>query len=115
MRLGAAIAIAVALAIVAWLLVRSRDDESATNLTTPSQTLTTARSVPVGPETLKSSTEPNTVRVDTGAGAVAFHRSAFEKNVYVSFDGSDVQIEVFGPVAGKPASLVSSGQIVPVG
>ena len=165
--------------------MRNRDDESATNPTTPSQTLATPKSARVGPEirsasqlaafaktadneiywagprpatryeltqlsdgrvyvrylpsgvaagskralltiatypfvnafaaTLKSSTEPNTVRVDTGAGAVAFYRSGFEKNVYVAFDGSDVQIEVFGPVAGRPASLVSSGQIVAVG
>jgi hypothetical protein len=36
-------------------------------------------------------------------------------NVYLAFPGEDVQVEVYSPVPGAAARLVSQGKIVSVG
>lgn len=47
--------------------------------------------------------------------AIAFYDSAKPLSVFLAYPGSDVQIEVFSPVAHEAALLVSSGAIAPVG
>jgi hypothetical protein len=51
------------------------------------------------------------VRIPVGKGAVAFYNSARPTNVYISYRGSDYQIEVFDPSAKDAHKLVASRKI----
>jgi hypothetical protein len=48
-------------------------------------------------------------------GGIAVYDTTRSTNVYLAYPGSDVQIEVFDPSAERARSLITSGQIVPVG
>ena len=50
----------------------------------------------------------------TDSRAIAFYDSAKPLSVFLAYPGSDVQVEVFSPVAHEAALLVSSGAIAPV-
>ena len=49
------------------------------------------------------------------AGAVAFTTTARPQSVYLAYEGSDLQIEVFHPTPQQARRLVESGRIRPVG
>lgn len=49
------------------------------------------------------------------AGAVAFTTTSRPQSVYLAYEGSDLQIEVFHPSAQQARQLVESGRIRPVG
>ena len=55
------------------------------------------------------------VSVDPGSGGVAFYSRTRPTNVYVAYPGTDIQIEVYDPVAGVARRLVAAKRIVPVG
>ena len=49
------------------------------------------------------------------AGAVAFTTTSRPQSVYLAYEGSDLQIEVFHPAPSDARRLVESGRIRPVG
>lgn len=49
------------------------------------------------------------------AGSVAFTTTARPQSVYLAYEGSDLQIEVFHPAPQQARLLVESGRIRPVG
>jgi hypothetical protein len=49
------------------------------------------------------------------AGSVAFTTTARPQSVYLAYEGSDLQIEVFHPAPQQARELVESGRIRPVG
>ena len=57
----------------------------------------------------------SSVAVDVGNGGVAFYARGRPTNVYVAYPGSDLQVEVYDPVAGAARRLVAANRIVPVG
>lgn len=58
---------------------------------------------------------PGAVRLNVGAGGVAFYTKSRPTNVFIAFPGSDVQIEVYDPAADPLHKLVAAGRIQPVG
>lgn len=178
-RIGAVIAVAIAVAFVVWLLVRGGDSNSSS--TGQTQTVPAIAPVAATPERLRSlSVEvgrpiywagphsndtyeltrtsqdrifvrylPHGVRVGTKQadytivgtypvgdaygvlqklakkegetsftapnGGIAVYDTSRSTNVYLAYPDTDVQIEVFDPSAGRARSLITSGQIVPVG
>jgi hypothetical protein len=53
--------------------------------------------------------------VQAPAGAVAFTTTSRPQSVYLAYEGSDLQIEVFHPAPREARLLVESGRIRPVG
>ena len=53
--------------------------------------------------------------VQAPAGAVAFYTTARPQSVYLAYEGSDLQIELFHPTPRQARKLVSSGRVRPVG
>jgi hypothetical protein len=53
--------------------------------------------------------------VPAPGGAVAFYTTARPQSVYLAYEGSDLQIEVFHPTPREARRLVSSGRVRPVG
>ncbi len=53
--------------------------------------------------------------VQAPAGAVAFTTTSRPQSVYLAYEGSDLQIEVFHPAPREARRLVESGRIRPVG
>ena len=49
------------------------------------------------------------------AGAVAFTTTSRPQSVYLAYEGSDLQVEVFYPAPQEARRLVESGRIRPVG
>jgi hypothetical protein len=62
----------------------------------------------------RSAAQPDSARVSTRAGGVAFYSKGTPTSVYIAYPGSDYQIEVFDPSAAEARHLVESGQISPV-
>lgn len=58
--------------------------------------------------------QPGATRV-TLTGAVAFYTKAKPTSVYVAFEGSDYQIEVYNPNAADALAAVKNGLLKPVG
>jgi hypothetical protein len=58
---------------------------------------------------------PNAVRIDAGAGAIAFYGANRPTNVYEAFKGSNYQIEVFSPSPAQAQSLVAQHKIRSIG
>jgi hypothetical protein len=56
-------------------------------------------------------TQPASVRIPLGPGAVAFYASDHPDNVYVAFESSPYQIEVYSPVAGQAKQLVAGKKL----
>jgi hypothetical protein len=54
-------------------------------------------------------------RVRAPAGAVAFTTTSRPQSVYLAYEGSDLQIELFHPTPQQARRLVESGRIRPVG
>jgi hypothetical protein len=54
-------------------------------------------------------------RVRAPAGAVAFYTTTRPQSVYLAYEGSDLQIEVFHPTPREARLLVESGKVRPVG
>ena len=54
-------------------------------------------------------------RVRAPAGAVAFYTPTRPQSVYLAYEGSDLQIEVFHPTPREARRLVESGKVRPVG
>lgn len=48
------------------------------------------------------------------AGAVAFYSTSRPQSVYLAFEGSDLQIEVFHPTPREARRLVETGKVRPV-
>lgn len=61
------------------------------------------------------SKEASSVRVHAPNGGVAFYTRTRPTNVYLSYPGSNIQVEVFDPTAGAARRLVASQRIVSVG
>jgi hypothetical protein len=55
-----------------------------------------------------------TVKIDVGGGAIAFYNKAYPLSAFVSYPGSNFQIEVFDPKPGEARRLVASGEVKPV-
>jgi hypothetical protein len=53
--------------------------------------------------------------VQAPAGAIAFYTTARPQSVYLAYEGSDLQIEVFHPTPREARRLVESGSVRPVG
>jgi hypothetical protein len=66
-------------------------------------------------DTTTASQRSGSVKLDVGAGAVAFYDSSRPTNVYEAFQGSSYQIEVFAPSAQQAQQVVTGGQIAPAG
>ena len=60
--------------------------------------------------TRKAGGQVGAVRVKV-AGAEAFYTKAKPDSIYVAFNGSDYQIEVYDPDAAKALAAVKSGQL----
>lgn len=65
--------------------------------------------------TRRAASQPGSVRVPAGPGAVAFYARTRPTNVYLAFRGIDEQIEIFDPSPQRARELVVSQQIRPVG
>ncbi|MDP9319256.1 MAG: hypothetical protein M3O94_09355 [Actinomycetota bacterium] len=63
--------------------------------------------------TSATAAQPATVKIAVGGG-VAFYSRAHPTSVYVAFQGTDEQIEVFDPSPAQAHKLVASGRIKPV-
>jgi hypothetical protein len=63
--------------------------------------------------TSATAAQPNTVKIAV-SGGVAFYSKARPTSVYVAFNDSDEQIEVFDPSPARVHRLVASGRIKPV-
>ncbi len=61
------------------------------------------------------SKDASSVRVAVGNGGVAFYARARPTNVYLSYPGSNIQVEVFDPTAGAARRLVAAQRIASVG
>jgi hypothetical protein len=64
--------------------------------------------------TKQQAAKPDAVQVPVAGGGIAFYGKNAPTSVYVAYPDRNVQIEVYDP-SGHPASLVTSGRIVPVG
>lgn len=64
--------------------------------------------------TRRAAERSGAVSVPAGAGTVAFYDRSRPTNVYLARSGSNFQIEVFDPSAGRARDLVQSGRIAPV-
>ena len=53
-------------------------------------------------------------KVRAPAGAIAFYTTSRPQSVYLAYEGSDLQIEVFHPVPREARRLVETGKIRPV-
>jgi hypothetical protein len=56
----------------------------------------------------------NEVSFTAPKGGLAVYSASRPTNVYLAFPGSDSQIEVFDPSAGRARDLVASGRVAPV-
>jgi hypothetical protein len=56
----------------------------------------------------------DSVRVPIRGNGVAFYARSSPKNVYVAYPGSNYQIEVYDPTAGRARQLAVSGQVAPI-
>ncbi len=65
--------------------------------------------------TQKGASGDGSAVVETPGDGFAMRSKASRRNVYLAFPGEDVQIEVYSPVPGQAARLVSQGEIVAVG
>jgi hypothetical protein len=65
--------------------------------------------------TRKASEREDSRAVRAPAGAVAFYSTSRPQSVYLAYEGSDLQIEVFHPTPQQARQLVESGRIRPVG
>ena len=54
-------------------------------------------------------------RVKAPAGAIAFYTTARPQSVYLAYEGSDLQIEVYHPTPREARRLVETGEVRPVG
>ena len=54
-------------------------------------------------------------RIRAPAGAVAFYTTSRPQSVYLAYEGSDLQIEVFHPTPRQARRLVERGSVRPVG
>jgi hypothetical protein len=54
------------------------------------------------------------VGIDVGGGAVAFYKKAYPLSAFISYPGSDYQIEVYDPKPGRARQLVAAGEVSPV-
>jgi hypothetical protein len=59
--------------------------------------------------------KPGGVEASTPGGGVMYFNRSRPGNVYLAYPGVDLEIEVYDPDPKHALSLVSSGQIVPVG
>jgi hypothetical protein len=65
--------------------------------------------------TKKLAKQSDSVRVTVGNGGVAFFSRGHPENVYLAYPKTQLQIEVYDPMAGRALALVTSKRIVPVG
>lgn len=63
----------------------------------------------------KQSREPGGVLASAPGGATVYFDRTRPQSVYLAYPGVEVQIEVYDPDPKRALSLVTSGQIVPVG
>jgi len=54
------------------------------------------------------------VRIPIGGGGVAFYDRSAPTSVYVAYPGTDVQVEVYDPVAERARRIVEAGRVRPV-
>ncbi len=64
--------------------------------------------------TRQTAQQQGAVRIALPGGAVAFYTTALPTNVYAAVPGSDTQVEVFDPSAGRAHELVAADRIQPV-
>ena len=64
--------------------------------------------------TKKAGTKKGAITRSLPGGGIAIANAAVAKSVYVSFPGTNVQVEVFDPSPARARHLAFSGKIVPV-
>ncbi len=65
--------------------------------------------------TQSSASGAGSVVVEAPDDGFAMHAKSSKTNVYLAYPDEDVQVEVYSPVPGEAARLVSQGKIVSVG
>jgi hypothetical protein len=63
----------------------------------------------------KDANEPGSVKVKAPTNAVAFYKTSTPTTVYIAYQHSDSQIEVYSPDSGLAQELVGSGKVRKVG
>lgn len=61
--------------------------------------------------TSRAAGQKGVVRIDVGAGAVAFYSASRPQSIYFAQAGSNYQVEVFDPSASRARSLVASHRV----
>jgi hypothetical protein len=64
--------------------------------------------------TERLSRKPSAVPIEIGTDGIAFYSESRPTNVYVAYQGVDVQIEVYDPSANRAHDLVASKLLLPV-
>jgi hypothetical protein len=64
--------------------------------------------------TERLSRKPSAVPIEIGSDGIAFYSESRPTNVYVAYQGVDVQIEVYDPSANRAHDLVASKLLLPV-
>jgi hypothetical protein len=59
----------------------------------------------------EAANKPDTVKIRVGGGAVAFYNKNYTLSAFISYPGSNYQIEVYDPTAGKARELVAAGKV----
>jgi hypothetical protein len=60
-------------------------------------------------------TGPNVERITVPVGGVGLIGKSYPQSIHLAYPGSDFQIEVYDPSAGRVRSIVSSGQVRAIG
>jgi len=83
--------------------------ENKAHLTVGTYPITNAYAV-----TQRAASQPGTVKIDVGGGAVAFYNKSYPLSSFVSYPGSNYQVEVYDPKSGESRRLVAAGKVKPV-
>jgi hypothetical protein len=95
--------------LVGYLASGLKVGDRTPHLTVGTYPITDAYSV-----TRRAASQPGTVKIDVGGGAIAFYNKAYPNSAFVSYPGSSYQIEVFDPTAGGAKKLIENGKVKPV-
>jgi hypothetical protein len=92
--------------LVGYLPSRLKVGDRTPHLTVGTYPITDAYAV-----TQRAASQPGTVKIDVGGGAVAFYNKAYPNSAFVSYPGSSYQVEVYDPAPGGARKLIESGKV----
>src|SRR6266700_1154177 len=127
-RVGAVIAVALAIGFVVWLVAIRGGGSSKAKVTTIAPTAATAERMHAVAKDVGTYPVPDAYKVlnalarkggessfPAPRGGFAVYAKASPTNIYVAYpDLKDVQIEVYDPSPKRARSLIDSGRIAPV-